>query len=222
MRSFEQSNILPPTCRLRIWAALFLLASFVAFASSLLWRQSPLIGHLVFVGLEQRFPHWRNDSDRPIAGIIALGGSFNGLRLPGERFDAAVGLGKTFSEARVVFSGREETAGGADARAAFQAKGIEADRITIEGRSANTAENAAFSATVLQPKKEERWILITSAFHMPRAIGTFRKAGFAVEAYPVEYLTADSGTENRKAAKEIMGLIYYRVTGQSDRLFPGP
>jgi uncharacterized SAM-binding protein YcdF (DUF218 family) len=203
-------------CHLVFAAAVF------GFVSCLIWSQRSHVAHWVFVRLEQRFPPWRNNSNQPIAGIIALGGSFNGLSSPGERFEAAVRLGTIFPDARVVFSGREETAGGADGRAAFIADGIEPSRIAVEERSANTAENAAFSARLLQPKAEERWILVTSAFHMPRAIGAFRKAGFAVEAYPVEYFSIDGGTDSRKAAKEIIGLIYYRVIGQSDCLYPGP
>ena len=75
----------------------------------------------------------------------------------------------------------------------------------FEERSANTAENASFSAVLLKPKTSERWILVTSAFHMPRAIGAFRKGGFAVEAYPGEYLAIGRASEGRKAVKEIMG-----------------
>jgi len=187
----------------------------------LVWSPWPLVGEQGLGLLEKRFPPWRNDSDQEIAGIVALGGSFNGLRSPGERFETAVRLAKTFRGAKVVFSGREETAGGADARAAFLAEGIEADRIAIEHRSYNTAENAAFSAALLRPNKQDRWILVTSAFHMARAIGAFRKAGFAVEAYPVEYLSVDRKTAARIALKEIIGLIYYRLTGRSDCLFPG-
>jgi hypothetical protein len=57
---------------------------------------------------------------------------------------------------------------------------------------------------------------VTSAFHIPRAIGAFRAAGFTVEAYPVEYLSASPSGEARVAAKEIMGLAYYRLTGHSE------
>src|SRR5262245_7885810 len=59
----------------------------------------------------------------------------------------------------------------------------------LEDRSRNTLENAVFSKAIVQPKPGERWLLVTSAYHMPRAIGVFRKAGFPVEPYPVDLRT---------------------------------
>ena len=64
-----------------------------------------------------------------------------------------------------------------------------ASRLTLEDRSRNTIENAVYSKALAQPKPGERWLLVTSALHMPRAMGAFRQAGFAVEAYPVDYQT---------------------------------
>ena len=57
----------------------------------------------------------------------------------------------------------------------------------MERRSRNTQENAEFSKALVAPKEGERWLLVTSAFHMPRSVGLFRKAGFAVEPYPVDW-----------------------------------
>ena len=57
----------------------------------------------------------------------------------------------------------------------------------MERRSRNTLENAEFSKALVAPKPGERWLLVTSAFHMPRSVGLFRKAGFAVEPYPVDW-----------------------------------
>ncbi len=71
----------------------------------------------------------------------------------------------------------------------FEALGIAHDRITAEEQSRNTIENAVFSRLLAHPKPGERWLLVTSAFHMPRAIAAFRAAGFAVEAYPVDWRT---------------------------------
>jgi len=50
-----------------------------------------------------------------------------------------------------------------------------------------TAENAVFTKHLIRPKSGEHWLLVTSAFHMPCAIGAFRQAGFPVDAYPVDY-----------------------------------
>src|SRR5262249_31594682 len=61
--------------------------------------------------------------------------------------------------------------------------------ITLEDHSRNTVENAVYSKAIVQPKPGERWLLVTSAYHIPRAIGVFRKAGFPVEPYPVDWRT---------------------------------
>ena len=92
----------------------------------------------------------------------------------------------------------------------------------VEGRSRTPWENAAFSQGLLHPTRSQRWILITSAFHMPRAVGAFRAAGFSVEAYPVEYLSVPAPIGAQIAFKEAIGLAYYRLTGRSNAFWPGP
>ena len=81
----------------------------------------------------------------------------------------------------------------------------------------------------------ERWLLVTSAMHMPRAVGVFQKAGFAVDAYPVDYRT--TSTQDRwtlptalmggigimdQAVHEWSGLLIYWITGRIAVPFPGP
>ena len=81
----------------------------------------------------------------------------------------------------------------------------------------------------------KRWLLITSAYHMPRAMGAFRQAGFDVEPWPVDYRTRGTADLTRPfdkvseglrrvdvATREWVGLLAYWVTGRSDALFPGP
>jgi uncharacterized SAM-binding protein YcdF (DUF218 family) len=112
---------------------------------------------------------------------------------------------------------------------------VPASRLTLESRSRNTIENAVYSKASAQPKPGERWLLVTSALHMPRAMGAFRQAGFAVEAYPVDYQTNGwrdmldvIGGVSRGLARtddalhEWIGLIAYRVTGKTSELLPGP
>jgi uncharacterized SAM-binding protein YcdF (DUF218 family) len=87
----------------------------------------------------------------------------------------------------------------------------------------------------VQPQPGQRWLLVTSANHMPRAMGAFRKAGFTVEPWPVDYRTADkydrylmfeAPSEGLRrlelAVHEWIGLIAYRLMGRSDELFPRP
>jgi uncharacterized SAM-binding protein YcdF (DUF218 family) len=117
----------------------------------------------------------------------------------------------------------------------FESLGIPQARIIAEGRSRNTVENAVFSLLLAMPQPGERWLLVTSGYHMPRAIGVFRQAGFPVEAYPVDwrtrgpqdalrpFSTLGGGLERADTAmREWVGLLVYWLTGRSAALFPGP
>ena len=121
------------------------------------------------------------------------------------------------------------------AAAIFESLGIEKSRLIMERRSRNTIENAEFSKALVAPKPGERWLLVTSAYHMPRSVGLFRKAGFAVEPYPVDWRVGETRRpfrvrqrrrstgwgETDIAMREWMGLIAYRVTGQNRRVASG-
>ena len=85
--------------------------------------------------------------------------------------------------------GRQQRRGEVRAAAVRELRHSAAKRIELEGKSRNTAENATFSKALANPKPGERWLLVTSAHHMPRSVGCFRRAGFAVEAYPVDWRT---------------------------------
>ena len=103
----------------------------------------------------------------------------------------------------------------------------------LESQSRDTYENAVYCAGMLRPKPGERWLLVTSAFHMPRAVGVFRKAGFDVTAYPVDYQTTGTielaSLSDRLPSgligvdvvvREWAGLIAYWATGRMDELMP--
>jgi uncharacterized SAM-binding protein YcdF (DUF218 family) len=106
--------------------------------------------------------------------------------------------------------------------------------IDIRPRPRTTSEDAFYAAALLKPKPSERWVLVTSAPHMPRAVGCFRVAGFQVEPYSVEFKTIQWHPFSRftpgspalsqldTAAKEWIGLVAYRLMGKSDALFPRP
>ena len=117
----------------------------------------------------------------------------------------------------------------------FDSFGIAKERIVLEDKSRDTDENARFTRGLIQPKPGERWLLVTSAFHMPRAVGLFRKAGFAVDAYPVDWklgkgsdiftffnIAGDGLSHTDPAIREWMGLIAYRLAGKTDAFLPGP
>src|SRR5260221_1354410 len=162
---------------------------------------SPL-GNLMLYPLEQRFPPWDTARGAP-DGIIVLGASIEAelsaahgtpvVQSAADRIIAAAALAHRYPNARIVFSGGSANLISNDAREAdyagaiFESLGIAKSRLIMERRSRNTQENAEFSKTLVAPKDGERWLLVTSAFHMPRSIGLFRKAGFAVEPYPVDW-----------------------------------
>ena len=207
-------------------------------------------GRLLIAPLENRFPAPSADAPPPY-GIIVLGGAIKGAESDargqavfeeGERVVEAALLAKRYPGARIVFSGGTGSliGGGGNheaeqARALLVALGVDPARVTLEDQSRNTDENARFTADLVRPKPGQRWWLVTSAFHMPRSMGLFEKAGFDVVAYPVGFRTLGPGRpalwsldagQNlqtfESAAKEWVGLAVYRATGRIDRLFPGP
>jgi uncharacterized SAM-binding protein YcdF (DUF218 family) len=182
------------------------------------------IGLALTVPLEFRFAP--SDSQAPPDGIILLGGSgVSGVV-------ALAALSQDYSKARLIFSGFRNNPASFEIFA--QLGGDPARIIYIEPRPRTTAEDARYAAALLKPKPSERWMLVTSALHMPRAVGCFRVAGFHVEPYPIEFTTAQSHpfagfTPGSAAlihldttAKEWIGLIAYRLMGKTDALFPGP
>jgi uncharacterized SAM-binding protein YcdF (DUF218 family) len=180
--------------------------------------------------LENRFPEWEASSQSAPDGIIAVGGD------AGEGLAVLIELGRHFPNARLLFSGPGESPADFEAtRSKFALFGGNPARVTWETRSRNTYENAIYSAELVQPKPSEHWLLITSALHMPRTVACFRRAGFTVEAYPINFrgwnvsqspIGFDSGSIALStldaAAKEWIGLIVYRLAGMTDAFFPGP
>jgi uncharacterized SAM-binding protein YcdF (DUF218 family) len=152
------------------------------------------IGNALIIPLEDRFPPWDAARGAP-DGIIVLGGAIDASGPHNERLVVVPELLRRYPNARILFSGGSGAlSDDADAEASFAAGllesfGIARNRIILEDRSRNTVENAVFSKAIIQPKPGERWLLVTSAYHMPRAIGVFRKAGFPVEPYPVDWRT---------------------------------
>lgn len=207
---------------------------------------SPL-GNWLIDGLEDRFPAWDASRGAP-AGIVILGGAISpevskehgniALNESAERMTVAADLARRYPAARIVFSGGSNRLGGGPAEAdfvlpLFESFGIARERVTLEAKSRNTAENAQFSKELVQPKQNERWLLVTSAYHMPRAMGAFRKADFPVEAYPVDWRSGGEDSSyfsslsaglarTDTALREWVGMIGYRLTGQSDALWPKP
>jgi uncharacterized SAM-binding protein YcdF (DUF218 family) len=208
------------------------------------------IGTTLLLPLENRFQPWDPSRGAP-TGIIVLGGVINSevsiqrgqtsLDEAAGRLLAAIDLYRHYPTVRVIFSGGNANvlfAGPSESELAarfLERFGIPRDHIEIETSSRNTMENAVNTARLIMPKPGERWLLITSAYHMPRAIGLFRKAGIPIEAYPVDWKTGGWGdlaelsfsllerlNDLDSATHEWVGLIFDRLSGRTSTLFPGP
>ncbi len=208
------------------------------------------LGNLLIYPLETRFPPWDPSHGAP-DGIVILGGAIGPeisaahaepqLNEAAERITVVAALARRYPAARIVYSGGNGNLlerGSAEADFVlplFESFGIARSRVTLESRSRNTVENAVFSKELVAPKPGERWLLVTSGYHMPRSIGVFRRAGFPVEAYPVDWRTEGRADLVRPfasvaaglartdvAVHEWIGLLAYWATGKTSELFPGP
>jgi uncharacterized SAM-binding protein YcdF (DUF218 family) len=210
---------------------------------------SPL-GNALILPLEQRFPPWDASRGAP-DGIVLLGGMIEpnisaargtvSLNEAAERITATAELARRYPAARIVMTGGssalifDEAPEALFAVRQLEALGVAHDRITAEEQSRNTIENAVFSRLIVNPKPGERWLLVTSAYHMPRAMAVFRAADFPVEAYPVDWRTrgpadvlrpfpslSDGLRRTDTAVHEWVGLFAYWLTGKTATLFPAP
>jgi uncharacterized SAM-binding protein YcdF (DUF218 family) len=209
------------------------------------------LGNLLLYPLETRFPTWDASRGAP-DGIVVLGGGIDAdpsaahgeavFTSSAARVIIAAVLAHRYPQARILYSGgsanfvSDTSAREADyALRILEDLGVAKDRLIIESESRNTFENAFYSKALAQPKPGERWLLVTSAFHMPRSVGVFRKVGFAVEPFPVDWRlparkdlfrplssSEDGLGHTNLAIREWLGLVAYRVTGRTDELLPGP
>ena len=221
------------------------LAAVIAVAVSVL----PL-GHWLVRPLEDRFPVLTSLPQR-VDGIIVLGGvvsqaitqSRGQVAVSGavERLTEMARLARHYPEARLVFTGGSgdlfrQDLKEADVIAPFlETLGLDPSRVVTENQSRNTHENAVLTRALMSPLDGETWILITSASHMPRAVGCFRQAGWpGVTPFPVDY-GFEAGVTGRPpfnlasglaalggGLHEWLGLFFYWLTDRSEALFPGP
>jgi len=206
------------------------------------------VEQVVLRPLEDRFP--RPAPPSRVDGILVLGGAVDevvtadrgipSLNDAAERMTEAVALSQRYPSARIVFSGGSgrlipERATESDAaRLLFIELGVDSTRMTFEAGSGNTWENAVLTQQAVHPAPGSVWLLVTSAAHMPRAVGVFRRLGWPVVAWPVGYKTArapsawfDATLPERLGridwgVHEWVGLIMYRLLDRTDALFPGP
>lgn len=216
---------------------------------SVLIAATPL-GSLPLMALENRF---ERPSVMParIDGVVILGGGLMPLLSLSRdepvmlasgsvRLAAFADLSRRYPEARLIFSGGSGSlfspalSEAAIARSALERMGVDIERVRFEDRSRNTEENARYSQQAMRPAKGEKWLLVTSASHMPRAVGAFRAQQWDVIAYPVGYVTSSDLLDSwgfdflgglaalQTGLREWIGLMAYYAASHTESLFPGP
>ncbi len=207
------------------------------------------VGKWMKRGLEDRFPQV-SDLPSTVDGIIIAGGVVDPVMSKDrgqisigsavERITEGAALSRRYPHAKVVYTGGSGSLFFQEWKEAqvvaplFQQLGVVSERIIFEDQSRNTFENAIFSKRIARPKDGETWLLVTSAFHMPRAVGSFRQAGWKIIPFPVDYSTRKdlnppfhfnftSGVGSFSwVLHEYLGLFFYWYDGKTDELFPGP
>jgi len=183
-----------------------------------------------------------------IDGIIVLGGSVLPLtsqewgqletNFAHERLSSFIELAKKYPGAQLLFTG-----GNASLQQAYPTEaemvrdyllssGLEKERLQLESQARNTAENVILAKKMLTPETGQNWLLITTAFHLPRAVGLFCQQNWPVIPYPVDHQTTPSqmfkpgfnlighAGDLVVASHEWVGLLAYYLTGKIPALMP--
>jgi uncharacterized SAM-binding protein YcdF (DUF218 family) len=175
-------------------------------------------------------------------GVVVLGGAFSSGRARGtilpalscsaERMTEAVPLMKENPHLQLLFAGGDARLVGAsepesdNARNFFERMEVDASRVRFESKSRNTFENAMNAFEVAGADNTKPWLLLTSAWHMPRALATFQKAGWNVTPYPVDHyapneinpfdFSVSGGLESwQLLIREVVGGLIYKLLGRS-------
>ena len=205
------------------------------------------VGSWLLYPLEKQF---MTNPDLPtkIDGIIVLGGSvmpqasqeWSQLQtnFAHERLSHFIRLAKKYPDAQLLFTGgnaslnRDQPTEADMVEDYLIGAGLQKERLRLENQARNTAENVAFSKQLLQPSSGQNWLLITTAFHMPRAVGLFCQQDWPVIPYPVDYQTTpslllkpgfnllDHASNLVTAAHEWTGLLAYYLSGKIPALLP--
>ncbi len=227
---------------------MILLPRFRRFATSMLWGGMVVFGLLGFSAvpstllqsLENRFNVPSFTSSNHYAGVIVLGGATGNPSIykahgqvplgdAAERLTVPIALVRKFPNFELIFSGGEGRlvpTGTTEAELAgvfYAEQGVDMKRVTLESQSRTTRENATQVAALLGERCKQPWLLVTSAWHMPRSMAEFQAVGCNVTAYPVDFRTGGetSWTEYsmvgslldwQTALHEYLGMFVYRVT----------
>ncbi len=207
------------------------------------------VGDFLIQPLEKRFSLPNPlPSAQKIDGILVLGGGedlkrslswhSHELGLGADRYIAAKYLANHYPNVPVIFTGgsgltsiQDSNSEGNLARYFLTTMGIAPERLIIESNSRNTYENFVKVKSLL-PNPNGTYLLVTSAFHMPRSVGVARKLGIKVIAYPTDFRSNSDEYRHldfdlfdhlkslEAGWREWIGLVVYYLTGKTSSLFP--
>ncbi len=183
-----------------------------------------------------------------VDGVVVLGGSVDwrtsqawgqlNTNSAGERMMAAAALAERYPDAKLILTGLvsryipEEFQAAGTAKTFFASPAFEKRKIHYLYQARSTYEEALLSLQRAQPQRGETWLLVTSAWHMPRALLTFQAQGWTLLPYPVDYQSKGRVSfdpsldvigrlgDLNKIAREWGALIVYRVLGRTQELLP--
>lgn len=212
-----------------------------------MWLLATLpIGHWLLYPLEARFPT-NPILPKKIDGIIMLGGAEKveaskawdqvELKEYSERALMFMVMARKYPDAKLLVTAgsgsvvTQELKEADVAKRLFREQGLDVTQMFFEQQSRNTYDNAVFSKRLVEPKKSEIWLLITSASHIPRAVGVFRKIGWSILPCPVDHQTngnqavlsfafAENLQQFTFAVREWIGLLAYFLTNKTSELLP--
>ena len=203
----------------------------------------PIGSYLTYI-IEKEF-HTNTKIPKRVDGILILGGAtnpllfkeFDQISLNGsaERLVESVMIIRKFEKAKVIFSGGSGIVNRSDlghsqvAKLFYKKMGVDINKIFFEDKSRNTHENIIYSKKIAKPKKNENWLLITSAFHMKRALLIAEKNNWKLIPYAVDFknvkefklipnLNLLSNLNSfQSGLHEWLGLVAYYLMGRTDK-----
>jgi uncharacterized SAM-binding protein YcdF (DUF218 family) len=253
---FYLSKLLSALTQPLAWAALLLLLALWWLRRRPIAARRALLGGLAIVALVGWRPppdallRRLEDSSKPpggslnsFVGMVVLGGAIDpphnrpgrdqvSLNGAAERMTVPVALMRQYPHLRLLFAGgdsglwRGGTSPASSAKLLFESLGVDPSRVVYQGASRTTYEDAVTSSAVPGVDKTQRWLLVTSAWHMPRSLATFKAAGWNVTPYPVDYLTGsytplteyslvEGAFRWQTALHEYLGRLAYAASGRA-------
>ena len=196
------------------------------------------IAHWLTLPLEKRFPKPPMAELQDATAVVVLGGTVSPRRSllwsevvlhdGAERLTTGARLARELPEVSLVFSSFEGEA--IWARRFWIEQGIDKSRIRLDG-TANTTSSNAHGVLELLGTTEDPIVLVTSAKHIPRAVGAFLAVGFEnVIPYPTDYRSPYRSHTSlhgnwaliTESFHEWLGMLVYWLNDDSHLLYPSP